>query len=249
MDPIISGIIIASAASLLNFLTTKLYKRITGKPKNFFWKTQNIETIPQSSTIDFDELKKRTRIVVIDDEEAFPIELFKSEGYSVDSWEKVEDYGKLERGFYDIIVLDIKGVAQHISEDDGLGVLESLKKNNPSQIIIAYSQHSFDLSKSKFWEMADDKISKPSDFLKIKKSIDNLIKTQFRPIRYINSLEDLLEKNKFENKEIDKILRLINQSIISNKPPDKKRIVEVIKDNAELVSQVLSLAKVIMKFF
>ena len=82
------------------------------------------------SPLDFEELKKRIRIVLIDDEQGFPLKLFQAEGYAIEHWEKVVSvsYGKLESGFYDIIILDIKGVAEEISKDDGLGVLENIKK-------------------------------------------------------------------------------------------------------------------------
>ncbi len=249
MEPITTGIIIASSASLINFLGTKIYNGVTGENKNFIWNSKGVDLLKHSSTLEFEELKKRTRIVVIDDEEAFPVKLFESEGYSIDKWDKVENYGKLEKGFYDIIVLDIKGVATHISEDDGLGVLDSLKRNNPSQIIIAFSQHSFDLSKTKFWELADEKIAKPSDFLKIKKIIDNLIINQFKPNRYILSLQKLLEQNNLSKNEINKIESVIEKSIIEKKSPSRDKLINITNNKVELVTKMLSLTDVILKFF
>lgn len=48
----------------------------------------------------------------------------------VDIWSLVIDYGKLESGYYDIIVLDIEGVVKYIFNEDGFGVLENLKVKN-----------------------------------------------------------------------------------------------------------------------
>ena len=220
METIITSVISALIVGFLNWIATKVYNYWTGSSKNYFWKERQEETLKKMKVrLEFEELKKRTRIVVIDDEEGFPVKLFQSEGYSIDKWDSVENYGKLESGFYNIIVLDIKGVAQHISTEDGLGVLESIKKRNPAQIIIAYSQHSYDLSKSKFWELADEKIAKPSDFLKIKSIIDNLICTKFKPDRYIKALEIALTTNNIPEKEIEKIERQISSSYKAKRYP------------------------------
>lgn len=251
MEEILIAIASISGAALLNFAATKIYNAFTGASKNFAWKNSNSihELEKYKSNLEFEELKKRTRIVVIDDEIGFPIDLFKNEGYSIDKWDKVVDYGKLESGLYDIIILDIKGVALHISSEDGLGVLESIKQKNPSQIIIAFSQHSYDLSKARFWELADEKIAKPSDFLKIKKIIDNLIDKKFRPERYISTLHEILRSNNIPTKEIRKIDDLIANSIKTNSKPDWKASLKFSSDKTELLGQIISISNTILKFF
>ncbi|WP_163714530.1 response regulator [Mangrovibacterium lignilyticum] len=251
MDPILSGIISTSAAGLVNFIAVKLFNYSMGSTRNFLWQKQEILSFNgKHKTYDFNELKKRIRIVVVDDEEdSFPVKLFQTEGYAIDKWEKVLDYGKLESGFYDIIVLDIQGVAMHISEDDGLGVLESLKSNNPAQIIIAFSQHSYDLSKSRFWELADEKIAKPSDFLKMKKIIDNLIVTKYKPDRYINTLRGVLENKEFKPAERKSIDKLITNTINSGMKPDLEKILSGTNASLELIKQVISISNTIFKFF
>ena len=56
----------------------------------------------------------------------FPIDGFKQFGYSIEKKDKI-DHNLLKQlldGLYDIIVLDIYGIATpEISEDDGLGIL------------------------------------------------------------------------------------------------------------------------------
>jgi hypothetical protein len=249
MTEIATGLIIGAGGSILNFLSTKIYNKVTGSSKNFIWSNENVNLKNFVISDEFDELKRRTRIIVIDDENSFPTKLFKDEGYSIDKWDNVKDYTKLENGFFDIIVLDIKGVALHISEDDGLGVLVSLKKNNPAQIIISYSQHSFDLSKIEFFQLADENIAKPSDFLKIKNILDNLINTQFKPDRYINTLDQILIKNNIDSNSVKKIKAEIAKSIKSKKAPDWNKSLEFIQNKTELVKQVKSLGGTIIKFF
>lgn len=249
MDAILTTIISTSGAAFVNFLATKIYNKATGSSKNYFWKNKKQDLMSFKTPIQFEELKKRTRIVVIDDEESFPLKYFVDEGYSVEKWDKVTNYGKLESGFYDIIVLDIQGVAQDISEDDGIGVLEHLKKHNPAQIIIAYSQHSYDLTKSKFFELADERITKPSDFLKMKKIIDNLIHNKFKPDRYISTLHQILQNNHISEREINKIDFEIAKSIKNKSTPDWKMILSSSKSKTELVSQIIAIGNTILKFF
>lgn len=249
MEEILTGVIITSSATLLNFIGTKIYNRVTGESKNMLWTNKYTDINQLKSKTEFNEIKKRLRIVVIDDEDSFPVNLFQAEGYSIDKWPKVLDYGKLESGSYDIIVLDIKGVAQHISSDDGLGVLESLKKTNPAQIIIAFSQHSYDLSKSKFWEMADEKIAKPSDFLKIKGIVDNIIQTKFKPSRYIGTLHDVLRRNNISEREIKRLDLKIVKSIKNSKNPDWNSLLEFVNNKTELVSQLIAIGNTFFKFF
>jgi hypothetical protein len=249
MNDIIAGIVVISAGSLINFISTKIYNYFTGESKNFFWANEIKNLKNQNYSDNFNDLKKRTKIVVIDDEDGFPIKLFKNEGYTIEKWGKVEDYAKLENGFFDIIILDIKGVARHISEDDGLGVLVNLKKKNPAQIIISYSQHSYDLNKIQFFQQADENIAKPSDFLKIKNIIDNLILTQFKPERYIKALNQTLRNHNISEKEITKLNHKISKIITTNSKPKWEKLLSFIDDRIELQKQVITLGETIIKFY
>lgn len=239
----------AFCVASLNFITVKILNKLFGNKYDFFWRKGNEEIEIQRPQVDFEEIKKRLRIVVIDDEDSFPIKLFQEAGYSIEKWDSVENYAKLESGFYDIIVLDISGIAHHISENDGLGVLEDLKRFNPSQIIIAFSQHSFDLSKARFWQMADDHIAKPSDFLKIKRVINNLIETKFTFKRYLNSIEELIQSSNLSNKEKNKIKKYLSNAYNSNERINSEKLIEISKRNMDLVSKILTLSNAISKFF
>ena len=249
MDEIITGLVITIGGSLINFISTKVYNYVTGKSKDFIWRDKYQELSKLKAPTDFEELKKRTRIVVIDDEDSFPIQLFQNEGYAVDKWDKVKDYCKLENGFYDIIILDIKGIAEHISEDDGIGVLVDLKSKNPAQIIISFSQFGYDLNKVKFFQLADENITKPSDFLKIKKIIDNLILNQFKPERYISALNRLLEEKNIDKKNIRKLNIELSKAIQNKQKPNWAKSLDFITDKADLLKQSISLANTILKFF
>jgi len=248
-EQIIIGLTVALGSSFVNFIATKVYNSATGFSKNFMWKNKYPKLKNIKFLNNFEELKKRTRILVIDDEDSFPVSLFKADGYSIDQWNSVKEYNKLVVGFYDIIILDIKGVARHISEDDGLGVLESIKKENPTQIIIAYSQYSYDLSKARFWELADEKIAKPSDYLKMKTIVDNLIYTQFKPQRYIDIMHSILRRNKIAEKNIRRLDIKLSKSIKDKTTPEWDNILCFIQDNPNLYVQIKTIASIILKFY
>ncbi len=233
---------------IVNWGAVKLSNYYTGNTFNLLWrdKTKRFSKLAKSQS--FDELKRRLKIVIIDDEDIFPITLFKDNGYNVEKWDLVIDYSKLESGFYDIIVLDILGIAQHISEDDGFGVLENLKNNNPSQIIIAYSAHSYDLSKRKFWEMADETIAKPSRFLKMKEVIDNVITTKFHPHRYLDVLTKTLKHFNIREKEIKQFENSYLTSVINRQVPDWNSIL-YFTTNQKLKKQIKTISKTIVKNF
>ncbi|MBK9590850.1 MAG: hypothetical protein IPO32_04835 [Crocinitomicaceae bacterium] len=60
------------------------------KNYNFLWKSKHQEIEINRARVDIEELKKRLRIVVIDDEDSFPVKLFQEAGYSIDKWDKVK---------------------------------------------------------------------------------------------------------------------------------------------------------------
>jgi len=89
--------------------------------------------------LSFEEIKKRARLLVVDDNE-FPYkELFERDEYQIDKWDDIEKLSKLESGYYDIILLDIQGVGESQSEEQGFGILKHLRTTTPAQMVIAYS--------------------------------------------------------------------------------------------------------------
>lgn len=248
MNEIISGIGYPVLVGLINFSAGKLYSKVTGEERDFFW-MKKIRSIRHfSNRTDLEALKKKLKIVVIDDHDIFPIQPFIDAGYNVEWWDKVKDYNKLEAGAYDIIILDIFDVAQHLSEDDGLGVLESLKKKNPAQIIIAYSGHSFDLSKQRFWDLADEKIVKPSSFLKIKEIVDNVVNQNFTLQRYWEVVTNTLKEYNVDEKTALKIESLFVAALTNDRTLDWDKIA-TITHNQKLMVKLMPVGNLITKNF
>ena len=183
------------------------------------------------SKFNFDARRRSTRILVIDDDlNSFdPFKPLQKEGYAIDFWQKIEDLGKLETGYYDIIVLDIRGVGQEwSSEEEGFAILELLKSRNPSQIVIAYSGETFDFSKQKFYRMADDMIPKSSvDAAKCKVVIDSLIMSKLKPTILWDLIEDVLLKNGISKRQVKKLEIKVVKALEKN--ADKQTLQKIIK--------------------
>lgn len=199
-------------------------------------------------SVPIQEARKRARILVIDDEDTFPTELMVKEGYNVVHWTKVESLRPLEEGEYDIIFLDIYDVAKEISQQDGLGVLEHLKRYNPSQIIIAYSGRSFDLNMNRFWKLADDTLAKPSDLVTCKESIDRILEEKFSPNYYMESLIKLLKENGASDKDISSVKKTIIHAIDGKHglPDIRVKFNHIFKDT-ELVLRAVAISHTILR--
>jgi CheY-like chemotaxis protein len=90
-------------------------------------------------------MRKRARLLVIDDQEFAYERLFERDGYNLTKWKDIENLEPLENGEYDVILLDIQGVGKQYSEEQGLGILRHIRKSNPTQIVIAYSGDDYKL--------------------------------------------------------------------------------------------------------
>lgn len=205
------------------------------------------KTVAGLPVISFSEVKKRTRIVVIDDDpNSFPIEILKKEGYAIDYWEDVEELSKLEEGAYDIIFLDIQGVGKDYSDEEGLGILEHLKNKNPSQIVVAFSCHSFDLSKNRFWKLADDSLCKPVQAAKCKQLIDELIKNKHNPKHYWSSVSQLLIHQGYSQKKIGKLENQICRAIENKNTHEIQNIISSCVDKTEIGLKIVGVvAKIV----
>lgn len=122
-----------------------------------------------------EDLRRRARIVVIDDSPFPYAALFKRDGYTVDVWRDVNDLSKLENGYYDLILLDIQGVGSKQSADQGFGILRHLKDANPTQLIVAFSNADWSLKYKPFFDGADAVLPKSADYVDFKRSVDTLL--------------------------------------------------------------------------
>lgn len=101
------------------------------------------KTLDAIAPPDQSEIRKRTKVLVIDDDpQSFPTELFQKDGYSITFWPSILSLESLTTNKYDIIILDIVNIANDM-KTDGLGIIKHIKKENPAQLVIAFSGSRF----------------------------------------------------------------------------------------------------------
>jgi CheY-like chemotaxis protein len=144
--------------------------------------------------VDHEEIRKRARLLVIDDTEFPYLDLFRRDGYQVDKWDDVEDLHKLESGKFDLILLDIRGVGSEYSKDEGLGILRHLRHAAPTVMLVAYSDSDFSLEYQEFFELADATLSKRADYVDFKSRVDQLLETRFSLSFFVDRIAELTQR-------------------------------------------------------
>lgn len=198
----------------------------------------------------FEELKKKISIIVIDDDKTFPTKGFLDYGYSIIELKKLKNERELRdllENKYDVIVLDYFDIALDLSHEDGIGILKSIKENNPSQIVIAYSNQEFDVSKSIFWDLSDDKLGKPTPFVPTEEKIRNLILQKFTLKFYRDKIESTLSDCK-EFQLFEKIEAILLEAITKNKVPNWNRDFSFIPTDKNCRTKIINISKSVLKF-
>lgn len=176
-----------------------------------FWLFKKQKSYTQPS---LEEIKKRAKILVIDDSEFAYAPLFKRDGYTIEKWDDVEKLEQLENNYFDLILLDIQGVGQNESEEEGFGILKHIREKSPAQIVIAFSNADWSLKYQGFFDLADSKLAKSQDYVEFKRIVDNLLTHRFNPNFYIEKIERIKGLNPTEKQ---KIIQAARSSIISGK--------------------------------
>ena len=216
----------------------------------FFSKKYTFNDIPLS---DINDLKKRIKIVVIDDnKDSFPIETMQDFGFTLEYW-KIIDSNKLkrlEKNEFDIIILDIEGVVEtsELGEKDGLDILKSLKNKNNKQIIIAFSGSTYDVSKGEFWKITDDFLKKPINAFDTKEMLEKIILNNYSINNLINQLKQIINKQIDNQKDIEKLETIIVKAIKEEKNLDMLKIVKAgITDTSGIMTIFTTLNEVYKK--
>ena len=119
------------------------------------------------------------------------------------------------------------------SEEDGFGVLKSIKQNNPSQIVIAFSAHSYDFSKKKFWDMADEAVDKPAGFLEMKEVLDSIIQSTFNAHHDAKKLKEKIISINLSKNQLFVIEKRIVNHISKNKQLQLDKELEIIHNSLQ----------------
>lgn len=109
-----------------------------------------------------DDLLRRSRILVVDDERPKIIDDLKAAHFSVDYRIdiKKEDMQLIETPLYDLLLLDFGNVGKDFGEDEGLSLLKHIKRVNPALFVVAYTSKSLGNRHADFFRISDAVLSK-----------------------------------------------------------------------------------------
>jgi CheY-like chemotaxis protein len=188
----------------------------------------------------FEEIKKRAKILVIDDHDFVYAPLFTRDGYTIEKWDDVENLEKLENNYFDLILLDIQGVGQSESEEEGFGILKHIRAKSPTQIVIAFSNADWSLKYQDFFDLADRKLAKSQDYVEFKRVVDDLLTQRFNHNFYIDKIGKIQNLSQTEK---TKIIQAARSSILSGKIETTNISVKSLsKEDAQLVLAIVQTA-------
>ncbi|HEV2292314.1 MAG TPA: hypothetical protein VGR35_00565 [Tepidisphaeraceae bacterium] len=189
------------------------------------FKKRTIASLPHKR-LDMAKLKQTTSIVVIDDDpNAFPeVSTFRAEGYNITEWRKVESLSQLESAAFDIIVLDVTGVAGKWGPKDGLEILRLLKDANPRQYIIAFSGQRSVHQLEEFWKLADAQMKKPVTVSDCKRKLDDAIEELANIEHYWVKIRERLQSCGVSEKKLAQVEdQIVRQVELGDTSPGKIR--------------------------
>lgn len=187
------------------------------------------------------EIRKRARLLVIDDAEFAYQSLFERDGYTIEKWPDVIDLPKLEAGFYDLILLDLQGVGREQSTEQGLGILRHLRRTVPAQITIAYSSADWSLKYQEFFDLADAVLAKGADYVDFKSTVDKLLQQRFSLGFYITRVQELVGQTVNEPERLDSLVR---GAVLNGSP---KKLQDYLYDKStdpQTITRVLDVIKI-----
>jgi DNA-binding NtrC family response regulator len=205
-----------------------------------FWNRNHVTKA--TTQLPVDQTRKIARILVIDDEpDSFPLELLQRNGYNVTQWPQVDSasLAELEHGAYDIIVLDIVGIADtSVAANGGLGLLQHIKRVNPSQLVVAYSGQRFSVADQAFFRLADETLAKPTDFVRVTAVLDSLLAEKFNIEHYWNGISSLLESAGASRRAIARVQRKVMGALARGERKDFQPILESVVRDPETAVRV-----------
>ena len=122
----------------------------------------NINDIKISDTVRKErihDLRKKTDVLVIDDEKFEPKEFLEGNNYRLTSKTDIDNVKDVSE--YPIILCDIRGIGKKMSSSfEGAFLIKEIKENYPEKIVIAYTASQYDPSYNVYLQRADNILSK-----------------------------------------------------------------------------------------
>lgn len=150
-----------------------------------------------------EKLRERVKILLVDDEEYEIIDILKTRGYSI--YYKSDINYLIETEPFDIILLDIKGIAKKFgSPKQGFGFAVNVKNKYPQKIVISFSGTS-DIRINEELHKIDGFIMKDTDVDIWCNRLDKYIKDYCDPNYQWNAIAKKLKKDGVEEDIINEL--------------------------------------------
>jgi DNA-binding response OmpR family regulator len=119
------------------------------------------------------ELVRRSRILMIDDEEPEIVKDLKSHGFAFDYEPDgdAEVLGKIEKRIYDLVLLDYSDVGTAFGNEQGLSILRHIKRVSPATVVFAYTSKALESHEADFYRLSDGVLAKDAG---IQESMDKI---------------------------------------------------------------------------
>ncbi len=214
-----------------------------------FGKTK--EKIREITNEEFDKVKLKARIAVVDDDEVPAVSHLQSDGYNIVKYPDIDEIDSFIRKKYHVVVLDIQGIGKKIApQKEGWGILKYIKEEHPHIVVIVFTGADWSITKYKeYSDLADYVIGKDLEYLDFKTKLDAAIKKSFSPqfhfeiekvkiakeitdINTLNRIEDII---KSYDSSHDKILRKIR------KITDNQTTIQSVSNYLSIVSSIFDL--------
>lgn len=145
----------------------------------FYFVKHKIEELKLQLTRE--ELVRRSRILVVDDERPDLIDDLQRARFSVDYLPDItpENLHELERPEYDLVILDFGNVGLRMGSDQGLGLMKHIKRVRPSVVVLAYTSKALQTEHAEFFRLADGVLPKDAGIVDSTEKIESALQKAY----------------------------------------------------------------------
>ena len=170
------------------FLTT--FQQL-GEVTKSMWPFSEKKTIACiSQKLPREELIRRSRILIVDDEAPELLSDLQKAHFAVDHVPDINgsNLDLIDKKLYDLILLDFGGVGSHFGQDEGLSLLRHIKRVNPATVVLSYTSKSLKPLHADFYRLTDGVLSKDAGIADSTEKIEEALRKAHNIVNVWNGL-------------------------------------------------------------
>lgn len=148
------------------------------KRKFLFFKEHELSDFEPALTRD--EIIRRGRILIVDDQQPLLLSELKQQGFSVDYDSSGDDTSNIEKQIYDVVLLDFGGVGLRFGKDQGLSLLKHIRRVAPSTYVLAYTSLALHAKQGDFFRNTHDILEKDAGIADSLKIVEDALRKSMR---------------------------------------------------------------------